>query len=139
MNALFLVGRLLFGGFFLLNGFIHFFSFAEMTAFAEARAVPFPEVAVAVGGFMLLFGGTSMILGLWPRVGAVVLILFLLPVAVLMHPFWVLPDEFMNFVRNLGLAGAALIALRLPLPWPSSVEERAPAEPRPRRRPAEVS
>lgn len=66
-------------------------------------------VAIAfelIGAFLILFGFKI-------RIGAAILLLFLIPVTVIMHPFWfnVGPEEAEQlsiFLKNLSLIGALL-------------------------------
>ncbi len=64
---------------------------------------------------LLLFGGVSILLGLWADLGALALVVFLVPTALLMHGFWKETDatakqmETIQFFKDLGLAGAALM------------------------------
>lgn len=86
-----------------------------------------PSVAVALTGLMLLAGGLSVVLGVWPVIGLVLLILFLVPVAFIMHNFWAVEDpmqrqaEQVNFMKNLALAGAALALMYGASGWPLSI------------------
>jgi len=128
MAALFLLGRLVFGGFFFVSGVKHFTDHATMTAYAASAGVPLPGIAVAVAGLFIVLGGASVILGLRPRVGLALVILFLVPVSLYMHAYWGIADRVMrsmqmaNFLKNLALAGAALALAFHPVPWPASVE-----------------
>src|SRR5436305_3325441 len=77
MKAPFLLGRLLFGGYFLYNG-IHHFQETEMLAqYAGAKGVPKPSLAVKATGAAMLIGGASILLGIKPKLGAMALIGFL--------------------------------------------------------------
>lgn len=49
MKAPFLIGRILFGGFFLYNGINHLRSAKDMAPYAGAKGVPAPELAVKLG------------------------------------------------------------------------------------------
>ena len=121
------LGRILLGGFFVYNGLQHFLEYDAMVAFTASQAVPVPGLAVTVSGLLLLFGGMSLLLGLWPKVGAGMIILFLVGVTPVMHDFWNVnaPQARMmqmtNFLKNLALIGAACLAAALPEPWPLSV------------------
>ena len=62
-----------------------------------------------------MVGGALVLLG-WSRfIGAGLLVIFLLPTAFLMHPFWkesdpaVKQNEMAHFLKVLALAGAALL------------------------------
>ncbi len=84
-----------------------------------------------VTGLMILGGGVSVLLGFEPRIGALLLVAFLVPTAVIMHRFWGLPDagmaqhEMIHFWKDLTLAGAALMiycfATVHPEAWPYSI------------------
>jgi putative oxidoreductase len=73
---------------------------------------------------ILLLGGLSMLLGVYPVIGIVLLIIFLLGVSFQMHTFWKVDDaqmkqiDMINFTKNMALAGALLMFLLLPHPWP---------------------
>jgi len=74
---------------------------------------------VLLGGVLLLLGGLSVLFGVWPDLGALLLVAFLLPTAFLMHGFWKESDaqtrqmEMVQFFKDLSLAGAALMLFGL--------------------------
>ena len=78
MNDAFLIGRIIFGGFSLMPSFNHFKNLNYMSEYAKAKRTPFPKLAVAGTGIMLLLGGFSMLLGAYPVIGITLLIVFLL-------------------------------------------------------------
>ena len=114
MEIVLLVGRILFGGFFIMSGLNHFHNLGMMSGYAESKNVPFPSPAVITTGVMLVVGGASVLLGILPIVGLTVLIVFLLSTLVTMHDFWNLKDpqqragEQVNFLKNVALIGASL-------------------------------
>lgn len=123
MDILHLVGRLVFGGFFVYNGLNHFTSLDAMKGYAASKGAPAPGLAVPASGLMIIVGGLSVALGLWPQVGLSLVILFLIPVAFMMHDFWAVPEEqkqaeMVNFTKNLALAAAALMMLVGAGNWP---------------------
>ncbi len=95
-----------------------------MSEYAKARGTPSPMLAVAGTGIILLLGGLSMLLGVYPVIGIVLLIIFLLGVSLQMHSFWKVDDaqmkqiDMINFTKNMALVGALLMFLLLPRPWP---------------------
>ena len=127
MKAAFLIGRMLFGGFFLYNGVNHFMNRKMLSQYAGAKGVPNPEIAVPATGALLLFGGASLLLGIKPRYGAAAILAFLLGVSPMMHDFWRIEDpnqrmnDQINFFKNLALLGAALTLMSVREPWPVSV------------------
>ncbi len=115
MDLVLLLGRILFSLLFILSGINHFAQLDGMSQYAASAKVPAPKLAVLVTGIMLLLGGLSVLLGYQVRVGALLLFLFLVPAAFIMHRFWGLSDPMMkatqmaHFLKNLALAGASLL------------------------------
>lgn len=113
MGFLLLIARLLFSAVFIISGIGHLTNTRQMSMYAESKSVPFPKLAVVVSGIFILFGGFSVLLGLWVKVGALLLIAFLFPAAVIMHNFWNVADpadrqnEQIHFTKDLALAGGA--------------------------------
>ena len=126
-STIFLMGRFLLGGFFLYSGYNHFKGIAMMTGYVQSKGIPMPKIAVALTGLLLLIGGLSILLGMYPTIGAVSLVLFLLPTTLMMHAFWKVEDpmarmgERVNFTKNMALLGAALLMLSIPEPWSTSL------------------
>jgi putative oxidoreductase len=132
MKAAFLIGRILFGGFFLYSGINHFRKRRMLADYIRSKAVPAPDAAVVLSGLMLAAGGTSIILGLKPRYGALAVTAFLAGASPLMHDFWRQQDpnqrvsEFINFSKNLALLGGALALMGIDRDWPVSASKREP-------------
>ena len=127
MKVPFLLGRLIFGGFFLYNGINHLKERKTLGQYAQSKSVPKPEAAVVVSGITLLAGGTSILLGVKPKLGAAAIAGFLIGVSPVMHNFWSMEDpaqrmnEMINFSKNLALLGGALALMGVEEPWPASV------------------
>ena len=111
------LGRILFGGYFIFNGFNHFKMLEMMAGYAQSKGAPVPKISVACSGLLLLLGGASVLFDVFPVAGFIALILFLLPVTLIMHAFWKVQDptakmhEMVNFMKNVALLGAVLILL----------------------------
>jgi len=126
-STLILIGRLLLGGFFINSGFKHFSNLTMMAGYSQSKGIPSPKAAVVFSGLLLLIGGLSILLGVYPTVGTIALVLFLVPVTFMMHAFWKVKDpmarmgETVNFTKNLALLGAALMLLGVPQPWAVSL------------------
>jgi uncharacterized membrane protein YphA (DoxX/SURF4 family) len=127
MKAPFVIGRLLFGGFFIYSGIGHLQNRKSMAAYARAKGIPQPDMAVTLSAVPLLVGGASVLLGVKPRVGAMALLGFLAGVSPLMHDFWRDEDpqarmnNMINFLKNMALAGGALALMGVEEPWEASV------------------
>jgi uncharacterized membrane protein YphA (DoxX/SURF4 family) len=121
-----LAGRVLFGALFLYNGVAHFRNLSTLTGYAQYKKVPLAGAAVVVSGLWLILSSLSLILGIRPHVGAAMVVVFLLVVSPIMHNYWAVSEDlrmndFLNFTKNIALAGGALMALAIPEPWPYSV------------------
>lgn len=115
MDVVILIGRILFVLVFFGSAFGHLTQTSGMAEYARSRGVPMPEVAVIGSGVLMVLGGLSVLLGLWADLGALLLLIFLVPTAVLMHPFWKETDaqtkqtEQVQFMKDMSLAGASLM------------------------------
>jgi putative oxidoreductase len=127
LDYVFVLGRILYGGFFVLGGLNHFQHLNMMSGFVGSKGVPAPKAAVMLSGLLIIVGGLSVIVGYHPWVGLLCIMLFLVPVTFLMHNYWVETDmmqrinQRVNFQKNVALLGAALMMLALSKPWPLSV------------------
>ncbi len=127
MKLPFLIGRALFGGFFLYSGIHHFLKSDQLARYAGAKHVPAPDLAVKASGIALMAGGASILLGLKPRYGTAAVIAFLAAASGSIHNFWASQDpgerqnEISHFAKNLALAGGALALAGVEEPWPASV------------------
>ena len=123
MAIAFLIGRIIFGAYFLKNAYNHIFHSGHMIGYAQSMGVPAPKVAIIGSGILLAFGGLSMLLGVYTCWGALAIILFLVPVSFKMHPYWKIQDpaakmnERITFEKNMALIGAALMTLAISTPW----------------------
>src|SRR3954471_24126987 len=63
----FLLGRVLFGGFFLYNGINHFKQYRMMAHYARSKGVPVAGAAVLASGAQLTVGGASLLAGFEPK------------------------------------------------------------------------
>jgi len=117
-SAILFVGRVLFVGLFMSTAVNHIRSRDRYVAIAKGR-IPIPYVAGWPAGVWLLLADTSLVLGVWPDIGTLMLAAFLVPITILFHPFWAISDpaqrrtQEMNFYRNVSLVGAALALFAL--------------------------
>ncbi|WP_267241825.1 DoxX family membrane protein [Streptomyces sp. PR69] len=114
MDVVVLIGRILFAALFLTSALGHLTQTKAMAGYAASRGVPAAVPATLGSGLLLLAGGLSVLLGIWADLGALLLVAFLVPTALLMHAFWKESDaqsrqlEMVHFQKDLALAGAAL-------------------------------
>jgi len=127
LDYVFLLGRILYGGFFVLGGLNHFQHLGMMSGFVGSKGVPAAKAGVVLSGVLIIVGGVSVMLGYHVWMGLACIVAFLVPVTFLMHNYWVetemMPriNQRVNFQKNVALLGAALMMLMIPKPWPLSL------------------
>jgi len=134
-----LLGRLLFGGYFIASGVNHFRHTRELARYAATKKVPKPDLAVQLTGAALIAGGTSILLGMKPKLGTAAIVGFLAGVTPLMHDFWKEENperrmnDIVNFTKNIALMGGAMSLMAVEEPWSASVMPQPTARQRARR------
>jgi putative oxidoreductase len=127
IGILFLIGRIIVGGYYLMAAFNHFTHAEMMAGYAKSKSTPSAKLAVIGSGFLLLLGGLSFLLGYHPTIGTGLLILFLLGVTFKIHNFWTISDpmarmnEQAHFGKNVVMIGFLLMTLMIYRPWPMSL------------------
>ena len=127
MKIPFVIGRILFGGYFLYNGINHMRNRKMLAQYAGTKNVPSPDIVVTATGAALIVGGTSILLGIKPKLGAAAVVGFLAGVSPIMHDFWRIEDpnqrtnDLINFTKNMALLGSAVALAAVEEPWPVSL------------------
>lgn len=108
------VGRLLFGGLFLYNGYNHFVDYEGRVGYSEYKGIPAPELSVISSGVVLVLASIGIIAGVYPVISAGALAVFLIVATPLFHDFWNVSgedrqNELNHFLKNVGLLGGALV------------------------------
>jgi len=114
-----LLGRIVLGSVFVWGAAnLIILSWAEAVSELESRQVFYPNVLVLLAMLAMLLGGLSLVLGLRARLGAFLLVLFLVPATAILHDFWVhdpASPEYtalaVEFLKDLGLLGGLLMVL----------------------------
>lgn len=108
-----LLGRILFALIFVASGINHIKGTgADMAA---AAGVPLAGVMVPLAGLLALVGGLSILLGYKTKIGAWLIVIFLIPVTIALHNFWAVKDPMAQqmhmamFMKNMAILGGALL------------------------------
>jgi len=107
------IGRFLFSIIFIMSGINHFSS--GSISYAASAGIPMADILVPISGLFALIGGLSILTGFHARVGAVLILLFLVPVTLIMHNFWSYTDPEMvqmqmtHFMKNISMIGGAVL------------------------------
>jgi putative oxidoreductase len=112
------LGRLMLSAIFLLsavgNKIPNFNAVADLMA---TKGVPAPQVMLVGAIAFLIAGSLSIILGYKSRVGAALLLVFLVLATYYFHDFWKVSDpkekqeQMIQFMKNLALMGAMLLVI----------------------------
>lgn len=114
---IFLIGRIMFGGYFAMSGFNHFKNGKMLIGYSSSKKVPMPGLAVYFSGALIFFGGLGVILNIYAVWSLALIIAFLLPVSFMIHSYWKNSDpmarmtEMTHFLKNMALVGAALMLI----------------------------
>lgn len=115
MKALFVIGQVLAGLYFINGGINHLTKLEAMTGYAKYKKLPAAKLGVVLSGLVLLIGGLFILLGYYVDLAAIAIAAFLVLAAIIFHNFWTIEDEtakmgdMINFTKNIGLAGALLM------------------------------
>src|SRR5437879_8836469 len=113
MRYLVPAGRFFYSAIFLMTALGHFSQ--QYIGYAAQQGVPAAGLLVPLSGVIATLGGLSVTLGYKAKVGAWLLVLFLVPVSLAMHNFWAVTDPMMRgmqmamFMKNVSMLGAALL------------------------------
>ncbi|MBJ7461426.1 MAG: DoxX family protein [Ilumatobacteraceae bacterium] len=115
MDAVLVIGRVLFALIFVASGINHITKAEHMTGYAQFKKVPAAKASVLLSGVLFLLAAASLILGVYADLGALVLAVLLVIMAVMFHNFWTQTDpqqkqmEQIAFFKNISMAGGALV------------------------------
>jgi putative oxidoreductase len=112
-GAVVVLGRFFFALIFLFAAANHFTK--QTIAFSASQGVPLAWIAVPLSGVVAIAGGLSILLGYRAKLGAWLIVLFLIPVTLMLHKFWTVIDPVMAqiqmilFMKNISMLGGALL------------------------------
>jgi uncharacterized membrane protein YphA (DoxX/SURF4 family) len=115
MDAVLVIGRVLFALIFVASGINHITKAEHMTGYAQFKKIPAAKASVLLSGVLFLLAAASLILGVYADLGALVLAVLLVIMAVMFHNFWTQTDpqqkqmEQIAFFKNISMAGGALV------------------------------
>lgn len=114
LDLLGLVARLLFLVVFVRGAYASSTRLSHTIEVVAQTVTPFPSVTVPLSQVLQWVGIISVALGIWADIGALCLVLFLVPVTYLTHGFWRFEGQSRqvqvgNFLRNLTYLGGVLL------------------------------
>lgn len=121
-----LAGRILISLIFIMSGLGKVFQFDGQVAYAASQGVPLASLAIIISIIAELAAAAMIVFGFKARLGAFILLLWMIPVSLMMHAFWNIEDPMaqqMNmimFMKNLSMMGAMLLIMSFG-PGPKSI------------------
>ncbi len=116
MDELWLIGRILYCSLFVGAGIGQLVDLEGSTRYAESRGIgPSARLGVIASAIAFIVGAISVIFGIWGDLGALLLIITLIPLTFLMHKFWAERDpldrqtQMSMFMKNIALIGGAVL------------------------------
>src|SRR5208282_3576373 len=90
--------------------------FSDVAKYMESAGVPASQFMLAGAIVFLLAGSVSVIVGYQARIGAALLLTFLVLASYYFHPFWRLEgqaqqEQMIHFMKNLSMMGAMLFIM----------------------------
>ena len=88
--------------------------FSQVVTGMRGKGIPFPQVALVLAIVLLILGSLSVVIGFKARIGALMLLVFLIPATFYFHDFWNMDDatagvQQIMFMKNLSIAGTMLL------------------------------
>ncbi len=114
------LGRICLSGIFILGGSEAYLDPKPRSTKMTNIGLDESEMVVKLNGASMILGGTTLALGIFPRLTALGLIASLLPTTLAGHPFWKETNEQtmkmqrLQFAKNVGLIGGLLWVLSTP-------------------------
>ena len=121
--------------------------FSDVAKVMDSAGVPAPQLLLVGAIVFLVVGSLSVILGYKARIGAALLLTFLVLASYYFHPFWRLDgqaqqDQMVQFMKTLSIMGAMLFLVSNgsgPLSLDSLLSKRAAAPPEKLQKPVRVA
>ena len=119
MEALLILGKVLFASIFVTSAVSHFKAADYLAGYAQSKRVPAPKLSVLASGVLLALAPVLFVFGIAESLALVTLAVFLLITAVVFHDFWNVKDpqakvtEQISFFKEISLVGAILVILSL--------------------------
>jgi putative oxidoreductase len=103
-----LLSRILLSGIFLFSGLSKIFAFAQSQAYMAEKGMHMTGLFLVLAILIEICGGLMVLLGVFPRLGALALVLFLIPVTAVFHRDFSAAGQAAHFAKNMAIIGGLL-------------------------------
>ncbi len=109
-----ILGRVLLSAIFILSGLGKIPNFSGVAQMMAGKGIPLATVALVITLLIEIGGGLMVLTGFKARWAALVIALWLVPVTLVFHHFWGIPEaakqeQMINFLKNVAIMGGLLI------------------------------
>ncbi len=106
-----LVARVFLSSIFLFSGIKKVFAFSGTMAYMAQHGMKMTGLFLVIAILLEIGGGFSVLLGYFPRLGALALLVFLLPTTVVFHRDFANPAQIIQFSKNVAIMGGLFAVL----------------------------
>lgn len=111
-----LMGRVFLSIIFIMAGFGKIMDWSGTAGYMEAQGMPMIPLLLLGAIACEWVGGISLLIGFKTRLGALALIVFLIPTTLIFHNFWADPPDqrqlqMIMFLKNVAILGGLLMVL----------------------------
>lgn len=111
-----LIGRIALAAIFLVSGAAKLVDVEGTAEHMASVGLPYPHTLAMFAGVAEILGALSLAFGALTRIGALGLILFMIPTTLLFHNFWTLEGaeqrmQIVQFFKNLGIIGGLILLI----------------------------
>lgn len=109
-----ILGRVLLSAIFILSGLGKIPQFSAVAGMMASKGIPLATVALVITLCIEIGGGLMLLTGFKARYAALVIAVWLVPVTLIFHHFWGIPeaakqDQMVNFLKNVAIMGGLLV------------------------------
>ena len=106
-----LIARALLGLIFVMSGISKITGFEGTQQYMASQGMPATAFFLVAAIVVEILGGLSVILGVWARVGAAALVLFLIPATLIFHTDFSQQTQMIMFLKNVSIMGGLLLLI----------------------------
>lgn len=115
-SLLMLLGRIALSLIFIISAYQKVINWDQTAGYMVSKGMTQVPFFLAAAACLEFFGGISVLIGFKSRIGAALLIIFLIPATLLFHDFWNVDEtsrqlQTINFFKNVAILGGLLQVL----------------------------
>ena len=108
-----LMGRILLSLIFVSSGFGKIFTWDQTAGYMASKGMPMVSLFLLGAIIFELAGGLSVLLGYRAKVGAILLMIFIIPASLIFHNFWAFKGmeqqmQMIMFMKNIAIIGGLI-------------------------------